>query len=40
MYYDIDCEINFDIDFDDMGRFNQYVRKFSDKLLMLYVNFT
>ena len=29
-----------DIDFDDMGRFNQYVRKFSDKLLMLYVNFT
>jgi hypothetical protein len=28
------------IDFDDMGRFNQYVRKFSDKLLMLYVNFT
>jgi hypothetical protein len=29
-----------DIDFDDMGRFNQYVRKFSDKLLLLYVNFT
>jgi hypothetical protein len=29
-----------DIDFDDMGRFNQYVRKFSDKLLMLYVSFT
>jgi hypothetical protein len=29
-----------DIDFDDMGRFNQYVRKFSNKLLMLYVNFT
>ena len=28
------------IDFDDMGRFNQYVRKFSDKLLLLYVNFT
>jgi hypothetical protein len=28
------------IDFDDMGRFNQYVRKFSNKLLMLYVNFT
>lgn len=30
---------NIDIDFDDMGRFNQYVRKFSDKLLLLYVNF-
>lgn len=30
---------NIDIDFDDMGRFNQYVRKFSDKLLSLYVNF-
>ena len=29
-----------DIDFDDMGRFNQYVRKFSNKLLLLYVNFT
>jgi hypothetical protein len=31
---------NIDIDFDDMGQFNQYVRKFSNKLLMLYVNFT
>ena len=31
---------NIDIDFDDMGRFNQYVRKFSDKLLSLYINFT
>ena len=29
-----------DIDFDGMGRFNQYVRKFSNKLLLLYVNFT
>lgn len=28
-----------DIDFDDMSRFNQQVRKFSNKLLSLYISF-